>query len=286
MSNIGIATSSMLVDLNISCWTAKKLDKSVSQEVDETKEAKYRAGNYNKNLLAGTAYLDQIVKFGAMVRLWHNKRTLPWADAGTRLLPMASFLDYKARLNDYEAEFNALVDRFLLKYPELVDAAAFNLGKLFNRDEYPSVEDIRNKFKFSYMFSPVPTAGDFRVDIGETALAELRDQFEANANGKVERAMKEAWTRLHEVLCHMSEKLSDTDEGKHREFRDSLVGNAMELADMLKALNVTGDPQLESARRDLSQAIMGVEAKELRKNPDIRKDVKSQVDSILSKFSF
>ena len=286
MNNVGIATSAMLVDLNISCWTAKKLDKSVSQEVDETKEAKYRAGNYNKNLLAGTAYLDQIVKFAANVRLWHNKQTLPWADAGTRLLPMGSFLDYKARLNDLEAEFNALVERFLDKYPELVNAAAINLGKLFNRDEYPTVDDIRGKFKFSYMFSPVPTAGDFRVDIGETALAELRDQFEANANSKVERAMKEAWTRLHEVLCHMSEKLSDTDEGKHREFRDSLVGNAMELASMLKSLNVTGDPQLETARRELSQAIMGVEAKELRKNPDIRKDVKSQVDSILSKFSF
>ena len=286
MNNVGIATSAMLVDLNISCWTAKKLDKSVSQEVDETKEAKSRAGNYNKNLLAGTAYLDQIVKFAANVRLWHNKQTLPWADAGTRLLPMGSFLDYKARLNDLEAEFNALVERFLDKYPELVNAAAINLGKLFNRDEYPTVDDIRGKFKFSYMFSPVPTAGDFRVDIGETALAELRDQFEANANSKVERAMKEAWTRLHEVLCHMSEKLSDTDEGKHREFRDSLVGNAMELASMLKSLNVTGDPQLETARRELSQAIMGVEAKELRKNPDIRKDVKSQVDSILSKFSF
>lgn len=286
MSNVGIATSSMLVDLNISCWTAKKLDKSVSQEVDETKEAKYRAGNYNKNLLAGTAYLDQIVKFAAGVRLWHNKRTLPWADAGTRLLPMTSFLAYKSTLNDLEAEFNALVDRFLDKYPELVDAAAFNLGKLFNRDEYPAVDEIRNKFKFSYMFSPVPTSGDFRVDIGETAMAELRGQFELNANAKVERAMKEAWGRLHEVLCHMSDKLADTSEGKNKEFRDSLVGNALELVDMLKALNITGDQQLETARRDLSVAIMGVEAKELRKNPDIRKDVKSQVDSILSKFSF
>ena len=286
MSNVGIATSSMLVDLNISCWTAKKLDKSVSQEVDETKEAKYRAGNYNKNLLAGTAYLDQIVKFAAGVRLWHNKRTLPWADAGTRLLPMSSFLAYKSTLNDLEAEFNALVDRFLDKYPELVDAAAFNLGKLFNRDEYPTVDEIRGKFKFAYMFSPVPTSGDFRVDIGETAMAELRGQFELNANAKVERAMKEAWSRLHEVLCHMSDKLADTSEGKNKEFRDSLVGNALELVDMLKALNITGDQELETARRDLSVAIMGVEAKELRKNPDIRKDVKSQVDNILSKFSF
>ena len=69
MNDIGIATSSMLIDLNISVWTAKKLDKSVSQEVDESKEAKFRAGNYNKNLLAGTALLDNIVKYAANARL-------------------------------------------------------------------------------------------------------------------------------------------------------------------------------------------------------------------------
>ncbi|NDC25079.1 MAG: hypothetical protein EBZ49_13275 [Proteobacteria bacterium] len=286
MSNIGIATSSMLIDLNISVWTAKKLDKSVSQEVDESKEAKFRAGNYNKNLLAGTHQLDRIVKFAANTRLWHNRHTLPWSDAGTRLLPMESFLSYKNMLNDYEAEFNALVAQFLNRYPELVDAAAFNLGKLFNREEYPTVEQISNKFKFSYMFSPVPTSGDFRVDIGETALAELKNQFEAGANAKVERAMKEAWDRLHDVLVHMSERLTDKEDGTHKEFRDSLVNNAVELTSMLTSLNITKDPKLEQARRELSNILLGVDAKELRKHQSIRQEVKTCVDDILSKFSF
>lgn len=286
MSQIGIATSSMLIDLNISVWTAKKLDRSVSQEVDESKEAKFRAGNYNKNLLAGTALLDNIVKYAANVRLWSNRNTLPWSDAGTRLLPMANFLNYKSRLNDHEQEFNALVQNFLLKYPALVDAAAFNLGKLFNREEYPTADQIAHKFRFAYMFSPVPTAGDFRVDIGETALNELRDQFELNANAKVERAMKEAWSRLHEVLTHMSERLTDTDDGKHREFRDSLVHNAVELTTMLSALNVTNDPMLENARKELAETLVGVDAKELRKHKDVRDEVKTRVDDILSKFSF
>jgi hypothetical protein len=286
MNDIGIATSSMLVDLNISVWTAKKLDKSVSQEVDESKEAKFRAGNYNKNLLAGTALLDILVKYAANVRMWNNRNTLPWSDAGTRLLPMVSFLKYKERLNDHEQEFNGLVQNFLNKYPDLVDAAAFNLGKLFNRDEYPTVDQISHKFKFSYMFSPVPTAGDFRVDIGDTALNELRQQFETNANAKVERAMKEVWSRLHEVLTHMSEKLTDTDEGKHREFRDSLVNNAVELTTMLTALNVTKDPLLENARKELADTLIGVDAKELRKHKDVRDEVKTRVDDILSKFTF
>jgi len=158
MSSFGIETSAMLVELSISCWTARKLDKRVSQEVDTTSGAKSRAGNYNKNLLAGTQKLDNIVKFAANARAWHNVNTLPWSDNGLRLLPVENFLRYKERLSELEQEYNALVQDFLTSYPNLVDAAAFQLGTLFDRSEYPEAEDIAGKFRFRYTFSPVPTA--------------------------------------------------------------------------------------------------------------------------------
>ena len=53
-----IATSSVLVDLNISVWTARKLDKNVSKEIDINKHTTTKAGNYNKHLLAGASELD------------------------------------------------------------------------------------------------------------------------------------------------------------------------------------------------------------------------------------
>ena len=52
METIGIQTSAMLVELNISSWTARKLDRRVSDEVDATKATRARAGNYNKNFVA------------------------------------------------------------------------------------------------------------------------------------------------------------------------------------------------------------------------------------------
>jgi len=38
------------------------MDKQVSQEIDRDKATKTRAGNYHKNLLAGSGKLDEIVK--------------------------------------------------------------------------------------------------------------------------------------------------------------------------------------------------------------------------------
>lgn len=289
METIGIQTSAMLVELNISSWTARKLDRRVSDEVDATKATRARAGNYNKNLLAGTQVLDSIIKYAANARAWHNKQTIPWSDNGLRLLPMPLFLDYKAQLNTLESNYNKLVDNFIEAYPNLVSAAAFNLGDLFDRDEYPEAEKVRTKFGFNYYFTPVPMAGDFRVDTNEAALAELKQHYEQQYNSRLEKAMRDVWQRMHDCLTHMKDRLTDEvvdGDIKKKIFRDSLIENAMELIDMMPALNLTNDPKLTQASNDLRKALVGMDVKELRDNKTARESVRMDVEEILSKFSF
>ena len=67
MSDIGIHTSAMLVELSVSNWTGMKIDRRASQEVDETKGTKVAANTVHKKLFAGTKLLDDIVKFSAKV---------------------------------------------------------------------------------------------------------------------------------------------------------------------------------------------------------------------------
>jgi hypothetical protein len=287
-----IQNSSMLVDLNISMWTGRKQDKQVSEEIDAAKSTKTKAGNYHKKLLAGTARLDDLHKLVTGIRIWHYTQTLPWSDGGSRLLPMKNFFDYKATLSDYETQFTDAVDVFIKEYPTLVSAAAFQLGDLFNADEYPDAEKLRDKFRFRYVFLPVPDMGDFRVDVNEAHLAELKTQYESFYQNKLSEAMQDAWDRLHECLSKMSEKLADaqtprvTKEGEVRTqiFRDSLITNAVELCDLLTKLNVTNDAKLEHARKQLEVTMMGVTPKDLREDDDMRLDVKSKVDQILSMF--
>jgi hypothetical protein len=276
----------MLVELSISSWTARKLDKKVSTQVDLDKQTKTRAGNYNKNLLAGTGFLDTITKYAANARAWHISQTLPWSDNGLRLLPMSNFMTYKQNLTTLETNYQALVDKFIIAYPNLVSAAAFQLGDLFNRDEYPEAEKIVSKFKFTVNYLPVPMAGDFRIDIGEEAKAELVKNCERAYNDRLNNAMKDAWGRLHECLMRMSERLADNEKGEKKIFRDSLVENAVELVDLLKHFNLTGDTNMELARNELAVAIMNHDADNLRESFVARESVKKKVDDILSKFSF
>ena len=285
-NSISIASSAMLVELSISGWTARKLDKKVSAEIDVAKGTQTQAGNYNKNLLAGTGFLDTITKYAANARAWHISQTLPWSDSGVRLLPVSNFIAYKEQLNKLEENYTALVHKFVDAYPNLVTAAAFQLGNLFDRAEYPDADKIFHKFKFSYNFFPVPQAGDFRVDIGEEAKQELANSCQHAYEERLNNAMGEAWQRLHKCLSNVSERLTINDDGKEKIFRDSLVENAHELIDLLTHLNITKDPKLEQARTELYEAIGHHDADSLRSSVVAKESVKNKVDSILSKFEF
>ena len=280
-----IQDKSMLVDLNISVWTGKKMDKKVSEEIDAAKNTKTKAGNYSKHLLAGTDKLEVITKLVGNIRNWHYQQTLPWSDSGSRLLPMKNFFDYKQLLSYQEQQFNDAVEEFLVEYPNLVSAAAFQLGDLFDRNEYPDVESLRSKFKFKYVFLPVADVSDFRVQAGEEANQELKEQYEKFFSDKLEAVTRDLWGQLHDVLSKISERLDYDEDGK-KIFRDSMFTNAMDLCGMLTKLNVTDDPKLEQARQQLEKAIAGVDAKDVRDNEDVRMDVKKKVDDILSAFDF
>jgi len=283
----GIASSSLLVELSISCWTARKLDKKVGLEVDSAKNTKVKAGNYHKHLLAGSPALEAVVKYAAQVRLWNNLNTMPWSDNGQRIVTAEHFFNgFKAQMDLHKTNFDELTANFLHQYPTLISAAAFQLGDLFDREEYPDVEAIAHKFRFHYAVSPVPTAGDFRIDINEQAKAELAKQYSDHFNQRIEGAMRDIWGRLHECLLHMSDRLTDGQDGKRKVFHDTMLSNAHGLVELLGRLNVTNDQKLEDARVQLKKAISTVDTDDLKEHEEVRSEVKDKVDSILAKFDW
>jgi hypothetical protein len=214
---------------------------------------------------------------------------LPWSDSGLRLLPTINFEKFATKMNEFEEEFTDTVKKFVDIYPTLITAQAMALGDMFKRDDFPTQNELFTKFAFRVNYLPVPTSGDFRIDVGNAATAELRERLERVTTERVESAMSDIRMRLREHLKRMSDRLT-TDyvagEAKPRRFHDTLVEGALDLCDLTKALNVINDPNLEQVRVHLEQVLIGVTPTELRKNEAVRQDVKKNVDSILDKFTF
>ena len=285
-----IDTCAMLVEFNASVWTARKLDKSTTDEVVASKNAGAKdAARVNKHLLAGRTELDIIQQAVGRARQFVYDNTAPWSDSGLRLLPTVNFMKFTERMNEFEEEMESLVKAFVAIYPTLITAQALALGDMFKRDDYPTANEIMTKFSFRVNYMPVPSSGDFRVDVGNQAQAELKARLESLTQERIDSAMADVRERLSTHLKRMSDRLT-TDyvggEAKQRRFHDTLVDGALELCDLTKALNVTNDLALETARSQLEQLLVGVTPTDLRKNEAIRQDVKRNVDAILDKFNF
>lgn len=284
---MSISASAVLVELNISVWPASKIDREITDKVNSDAGAVRGASQTKKNLFAGTSLRKDIADFAARVRLYHNKHTLPWADKGERMLPTALFMDYKQTMNGFEQTFNMMCNNFFIEYPRLVAEAPTALQGLYKAEDYPDLTDVRLKFGFRRTVKPVPEAGDFRLDIPAYDLEEMRSEFVAQQDRKLAEAMREPWERLHKVLVGVSEKLTDVegDDGKKR-YHDTLLTNPLELCALLTKLNITNDPKLEEARRQVEIAMLNADMESIKEDADTRSELKSKVDAIISKFEW
>jgi hypothetical protein len=283
---MSIGSSAVLVELNISVWPASKIDREITEQVNTNAGAVSSASQTKKNLFAGTSMRKDIEKFAARVRLYHNQHTLPWADKGERLLPTKLFMDYKTAMNHYEQQFNQMCNNFFIDYPYLVQEAQVNLGTMYKADDYPELTEVRTKFGFRRAINPLPESGDFRLDVSTQDLDELRAEFESKFQERLADAVREPWLRLHGELVSISKKLTDVDgEGKKR-YHDTLLSNPLELCELLTKLNVTNDPKLEEARKQVELTMLGVSMDAIKDDAETRKNVKSKIDEIIGKFNW
>lgn len=280
-----ISSAAILVELNISCWTGQIIDRAATKEVTDGKRASRDAAQVRKNLMAGSLKLKAISDHAATVRLWYNSQTLPWADKGPRLVPTSMFIDFKAKLNAHESVHEQLVRDFILEYPVLFAQAQTNLGDLFRAADYPDQSDLPSKFGFKAVFSPVPTSGDFRVDISKEYRDELEQQYEAAYATRVQEAVGTARDKLREMIESMIEKLKDAEGETKKRYHETLITNAEKLIDLLPHLNITKDAQLDEMRMKFQQALKGVSIDDIREDDTTRGEVKTKLEDVLNQFS-
>ena len=276
-----LASSAMLVELNISNWSGRKKDNRASADVTSQNYAATGVANVNKKLLADNADLKAIQTHVTAMRNMHAAMTMPWSNSGLRLLPTAQYFKYTGAMSDMENKFWDLVNAFLGKYNDAVIDVQMLLGDLFSRDDYPTAEELQRKYRVHINYMPLPDAGDFRVDISNEALREVKEQYADFYTTQYNTAMNDVWTRLHKALTNMSERLDYGSKEDKKVFRDSLVGNVNDMVELLRVCNVTSSPQMAQMADKLEEAMAGVTPDGLREDDTFRAETKRAVDDAI-----
>lgn len=277
-----IASSAVLIDLSISTWTGRKMDKRASETITSQNNASKGVANVTKKLLGDCDELTAVQKFAANARNTHYAMTTPWSDLGMRATTTAMYINkYESEMSALRTEFHRLVDVFLDAYDWEIQNAQLKLGNLFNPDEYPTREALADKFRFRYTAMPMPTAGDWRIDANNETASVLKEQYEKYFNEQLTKAMGDIWKRAHDALSKMSERLDYSDDQTKKIFRDSLVENVQDIIEMMGQCNIANDPTMASAQRKLDLALRGVTPEALRDDPYLRAETKKQVDEVI-----
>lgn len=283
----GVARRAVKVALSISTWTAAKMDKRRSDDLTTMAGADPKAAQVRKNIMAGTKLVKDVSDFASMCRLEHTKMTLPWDDQGWRILPSSLMPEYKARFTAHQTQFDRMVQEVLDRYPTLVQISRNYLGDLWNEDDYPNVDVVAEKYRWRNPIEPVPLSGHFYLDATTEDLQEMQDDLERENKRRLAEATRESWDRLYELLTGMSAKLSQAnDESKKTRFHETFVDNPMELCELLKGLNVTNDPDLERARKQLEDTMRGASIEVIKSSPYVRDELKRKVDGIIGSFDW
>ena len=290
---ISLASSAVLVSIDTKVWSATKQDRGISNEVSDAKRADRNAGKYVKNLLADHPKHKAIVNYRQTIYNWTKRRTYRWNDAND-LLPSVDVPKFKQEFSEHKMKFDTLVDEFLNSYGSIVSDMAFKAGDMFNRSDYPAVDELRVKFGVELYVSEVPM-NDFRCGIANDIADDLFDTYSKQAENIVTEVMLAQKSRFIEVMksishcCGYDELGVDDNTGetkvKKRKIYDTTLLKAKEMCETFKGFNLNDDPELEEARAMLERALADVNAEDIRESDAVRCSVKEDVDSILSKFS-
>jgi hypothetical protein len=284
-----LATSGILLRAKVKVWTATKQDRDISDEVTSNKKAARNAGRYTKQLFADVQELRVLLNDR---QTWYNfiqRVTYPW-DGEWGYLPTSRIPQVMAEINQRKAKSMELLENFINAMPAAVSNEAFVQGDMFNRDDYPTPDEVRSKFRIIVQTMNIPE-GDYRVTIADDLAEDLKRNFEAQTRDIIKDIHDKQNDQLVKVLqsfshCCDSETVMEDGEVKvkRRKMYESTLTDALELCDTFADFNLNNDPRLEEARRDLLRVLDGVTIDQLRNNDTKRIVVKEGVDDILAKF--
>lgn len=198
--------------------------------------------------------------------------TLPFVEAGTRLIPRQLVSEFESRMTFLKNELASAVDELQQEWPKLKEAAAARLGTLYNPDDYPA-DNLEELFSVSWSYpeTSVPSylmaidAGVYRREAARVA-----EKFEQ----AVELAEQGFVEEFNKLVSHLTERLTDSD-GERKIFRDSSLESLREFFQRFRQMRLGGraGEQLEELIAEAQGIVAGIIPQDLRDSSSLRQNV-------------
>jgi len=271
--------SIMKVKLSTSQWTARKADNEVSDEVD-AKHGTIGAGTFNKRL-APASFLAEIRAAYSALDQFHKKMTTPWDDEGWRALKCTAHPDYSEGVRKLKSDIRDAEDNLVSNYARFIENEKIRLRGLFKANDYPKLTEIGEKWGVRIKIRTIDDEENVLLRISDDALAEIKLGIQEERDAAEQKTMSELWGRIYEPV----KKLADRLEEPELKGNKSLVGNIIDLVNLLPNLNVFDNPDLEVMRREVEDKLCRHSVKKLKLDDDAFAETRDAAREIVDKMA-
>ena len=222
------------------------------------------------------------------VYAYHKQNTIPYVDAGPRMLPSTMYFEYMQEMKQRVAVVDKLIAHWMPVYDDLVQADIMyrNTGLASGRanvDEYPSAEQFSQSMSNDIRMQPMPDASHFLFDISEEDL----EAFRRSEQEALALANNDTVNRMLKPLVELTKKLNEFTGDKGQRFHNSLVENVIDGCKTARKLALDPTPELLDQINELeSMAVKYLSNVEMIKaSPTVRQDAKEKLKEMTDKMS-
>jgi hypothetical protein len=232
--------------------------------------------------------INQIMSKYGEVYQYHKKHTLPYVDAGPRILPNDMYMEYTQEMKHRIAQVDNLLDTYMPMYDQLVldDVMYRNSGHAAGRanvSEYPNAEDFRLSMSAELRFQPMPDASHFLFDLSDEDVASFKRAEEEAAQA----ANADTVQRMLKPIQALVTKLGEYQGLKGERFHNSLVENVIEGCDiaMKLAINPTHEliDEINSLKAMATGCLDTVEV--IKGSANARHDAKAKLEAVAARMA-
>ena len=205
--------------------------------------------------------------------------SLPYPEPGIRLIRQDDIAVFNVQMQTLKAELHEAVERLDEHYAELRLTARQRLGSLYDDGDYP--ESLLGLFDVEWDF-PAFEPPDYLRQLSPELYRQECQRVQARFDEAVRLAEEAFLSELAKLVAHLTDRLSGSEDGKPKIFRDSAVDNLRGFFERFRTLNVGSNEQLDELVGQCQQIVQGIQPQDLRDRQSLRQHVSTQLSGVQS----
>lgn len=213
-----------------------------------------------------------------VVAYWRGV-SLPFPEPGIRLIRQQDVSAVQVQLTTLKSELTEAVEQLEQQFEAMKATARERLGSLFNATDYP--DSLRSLFDVTWEFPNVEPPS-YLQQLSPDLYRQESQRVSARFDEAVQLAEAAFIEEMSRLVSHLTERISGSDDGQPRVFRDTAVENIREFFQRFRELNIHSSEQLDQLVEQSQRILSGIEPQALRDTAQLRQRVAGELSAVQS----